>query len=110
MSKTFGDIVFHTPTPLSSSKVRGGSCAWIGASNVNRGREFRWIELPTNYNQLETNGELLTNFSTGNRLHLVKFFLLFKKFSSPELLSSNLVLNGKMYLGTLSKDQKIGVI
>ena len=34
----------------SNSEIPAGKCAWIGASSWNNGQQYRWIELPPNYN------------------------------------------------------------
>ena len=44
--------------------IPDGKCAWIGASNVNNKNEYRWIELPPNYNQSHAHGKLLTETYT----------------------------------------------
>ena len=53
--------LIHFVILIRSSTIPAGICAWIGASTWNNAREYRWIELPPNYGEPNTNGELLTN-------------------------------------------------
>ena len=63
---------FRLSCSLHSSSVASGKCAWIGTSNVNTDTEYRWIELPPNYGDNDTNGPSLmdghTNFPSGTNI------------------------------------------
>ena len=41
--------------------IPADTCAWIGASTLDKNQEYRWIELPQNYGESSANGELLNN-------------------------------------------------
>ena len=45
----------------SISSVNDERCVWVGAANSNNNHQYKWIELPPNYNQSNANGELLSN-------------------------------------------------